>query len=122
MLLKNVATAVCSMALVYSWPAHARTENEVDNITNAIVSSDHKVQFRAIVNGHNLQPRDDQLKSLHINDVSPQDSQTIDLIYQRLLAHNSRFMSGQLTSDKVRRNAAGALLLEEGLSDRLQIC
>ena len=120
---------ICATALAYSWSEIASAVSEGTSATSALQSSTHKLRFQPIVNGHNLQPRDDQLKSLHINDTSAQESQTIDWLYQRLLARNSRrpfFPSSERRppiTDTMRQDAAGIAQAEEvELDGKLNIC
>ena len=90
MSLRSITTLLCAIALAYSWSDTARADNESSSVAGAVQSSNHKLRFQAIVNGRNLQPRDDQLKPLHLSDVTPQEAQMIDRLYQELLAGNSR--------------------------------
>jgi len=80
---------ICAAALVYSWCDTLRADSASSDATAPVQSSTRKLRFQAIVNGRNLQPRDDQLKSLLVNDISRQDWEKIDRLYDRLLAHNS---------------------------------
>lgn len=61
MSLRSIATLICAAALVYSWFDTARADSASIGTTGPAQSSNHKFRFQAIVNGHNLQPRDDQL-------------------------------------------------------------
>ena len=63
---------ICAAALVYSWFDTARADSASIGTTAPAKSSNHKLRFHAIMNGHNLQPRDDQLKPLLVNDISQQ--------------------------------------------------
>jgi hypothetical protein len=44
--------------------------------------------MHAIVNGHDLQPRDDQLKALGFSDVTPQQADEVDQLYRQLMRSN----------------------------------
>ena len=118
-------------ALIYSWFDTARADSASIGITGPAQSSNHKLRFQPIVNGRNLQPRDDQLKSLLVNDISRQDWEKIDRLYERLLAHNSGapFYSSSavrlhpLIADTVRGNAASIAQAEDReLDGKLNIC
>ena len=41
-----------------------------------------------IRNGHNYQPTDKELRSLHLQDVTPDEAREIDRLYDQLLAAN----------------------------------
>ena len=131
MSLKSIAMLICATALVYSSSDTARADGASSDSTSTIQSSTYKVRFQAIVNSHNLQPRDDQLKSLHVNDISRKDWEKIDRLYERLLAHNSGapFYSSSATrqhpriADNVRGNAASIAQAEDReLDGKLHIC
>jgi hypothetical protein len=124
---------ICAAALVYSWLDTARADSASIGITAPAHSSNNKLRFQAIVNGHNLQPRDDQLKSLLVNDISQQDWEKIDRLYDRLLVHNSQppFLSSSaverrpLITDNVPGNAASTVQAEDvdqELDGKLNIC
>ena len=78
--LKALTVVLFSVVLGVAWSTMANAENAV----NAPEARAHKLPFQAIANGHNLQPRDDQLKSLHIFDLTTQESATVDRLYQEL--------------------------------------
>ena len=40
-----------------------------------------------IHNGHNTQPTEMQLRSLHVQDITPDQAREIDRLYSELLAH-----------------------------------
>jgi hypothetical protein len=133
MSLRSIAMLICAAALVYSWFDTARADSASIGLTGPAQSSNHTLRFQAIVNGHNLQPRDDQLKSLLVNDISQQDWEKIDRLYDRLLVHNSQppFLSSSaveqrpLVADNVRGNAASTVQTEDvdqELDGRLNIC
>ena len=124
---------ICAAALVYSWLDTARADSASIGTTAPAHSSNNKFRFQAIVNGHNLQPRDDQLKSLLVNDISQQDWEKIDRLYDRLLVHNSQppLLSSSaverrpLIADNVRGNAAGTVRakdVDRELDGKLNIC
>jgi hypothetical protein len=58
MLLRSIATLICGTGLVRSWCDTARADSVISGATGAVQSSIHRLRFQAIVNGHNLQPRD----------------------------------------------------------------
>jgi|ERR1700747_2724532 hypothetical protein len=133
MSLRSIAMLICAAALVYSWLDTARADSASIGITAPAHSSNNKLRFQAIVNGHNLQPRDDQLKSLLVNDISQQDWEKIDRLYDRLLVHNSQppFLSSSaverrpLITDNVPGNAASTVQAEDvdqELDGKLNIC
>ena len=78
--LKALTVVLFSVVLGVAWSTVANGENAV----NAPGAQAHKLPFQAITNGHNLQPRDDQLKSLNIFDLTTQESATVDRLYQEL--------------------------------------
>jgi hypothetical protein len=40
-----------------------------------------------IRNGHNYQPTENELRALHLRDVTPDEAREIDRLYNQLLAH-----------------------------------
>jgi hypothetical protein len=40
-----------------------------------------------IRNGHNYQPTENELRALHLQDVTPDEAREIDRLYNQLLAH-----------------------------------
>jgi hypothetical protein len=131
MSLRSIAMLICAAALVYSWFDTARADSASIGTTGPAQSSNHKLRFQAIVNGRNLQPRNDQLKSLLVNDISQQDWEKIDRLYDRLLVHNSQPPSSSaverrpLIADNVRGNAAGTVRAKDvdpELDGKLNIC
>ena len=56
----------------------------------------HALPMHAIVNGHDLQPRDDQLKALGFSDVTPQQADEVDQLYRQLMRSN--LVENQITS------------------------
>jgi hypothetical protein len=131
MSLRSIAMLICAAALVYSWFDTARADSASIGTTAPAQSSNNKLRFQAIVNGRNLQPRDDQLKSLLVNDISQQDWEKIDRLYDRLLVHNSQPPSSSaverrpLIADNVRGNAASTVRAEDvdrELDGKLNIC
>jgi hypothetical protein len=133
MSLRSIAMLICAAALVYSWLDTARADSASIGTTAPAQSSNNKLRFQAIVNGRNLQPRNDQLKSLIVNDISQQDWEKIDRLYDRLLVHNSQppFLSSSaverrpLITDNVPGNAASTVQAEDvdqELDGKLNIC
>jgi hypothetical protein len=51
----------------------------------ADTSTRHELPMRAIVRGHNIQPRGDQLKALGYSDLTPQEADEVDRLYRELL-------------------------------------
>jgi hypothetical protein len=45
----------------------------------------HELPMRAIVKGHNIQPRDDRLKALGYSDLTPQEAEEVDRLYRQLM-------------------------------------
>ena len=43
-----------------------------------------------IHNGHNYQPTEDQLRALHLEDVTPDQARAIDRLYDQLLPGNEK--------------------------------
>ena len=131
MSLKSIAMRIFATALVYSSSDTVRADGASSDATRTVQSSIYKLRFQAIVNSHNLQPRDDQLKSLHVDDISRQDWEKIDRLSERLLAHNSGapFYSSSavrqhpLIADNVRGNAVSIARPEDReLDGKLNIC
>jgi hypothetical protein len=58
----------------------------------------HVLPMRAIVNGHNLQPREDQLKALGLSDVTPKQADEVDQLYRQLM-QSSRVENEIASSD-----------------------
>jgi hypothetical protein len=50
--------------------------------------------MRAIVNGHNVQPRGDNLKALGYSDLTSQEAEEVDRLYRQL-------MHSQLVADRI---------------------
>jgi hypothetical protein len=48
----------------------------------------HGLPMRAVVHGHNVQPRNDQLKALGYFDLTPQEADEVDRLYQEIM-HNT---------------------------------
>ena len=116
--LKALTVVLFSVVLGVAWSTMANAENAV----NAPEARAHKLPFQAIANGHNLQPRDDQLKSLHIFDLTTQESATVDRLYQELegLARTQASSVGrrQLVARDAPEN--GAPTADNGERDRDQ--
>jgi hypothetical protein len=47
-----------------------------------------ELPMRAIVRGHNVQPRGDQLKALGYSDLTPQQASEVDRLYRELLKNS----------------------------------
>jgi hypothetical protein len=58
------------------------------DVSFANTRAHHALPMHAIVNGHNLQPRDDQLKALGFSDVTPQQADEVDQLYRQLMRSN----------------------------------
>ena len=70
-------------------------------IASADTPARHELPLRAIVRGQNIQPRDDQLRALGYSDVTPQQADQIDRLYQELLNNRdaeSRTVGGRPNS------------------------
>ena len=50
----------------------------------------HELPMRAIVQGHNIQPRGDQLKALGYADLTPQQADEVDRLYRQLMRLSTR--------------------------------
>jgi hypothetical protein len=133
MSLRSIAMLICAAALVNAWLDTARADSASIGTTASAQSSNNMLRFQAIVSGHNLQPRDDQLKSFLVNDISQRDWEKIDRLYDRLLVHNSQppFLSSSaveqrpLIADNVRGSAASTVQAEDvdqELDGKLNIC
>jgi hypothetical protein len=48
----------------------------------------HGLPMRAIVNGHNVQPRGDRLKALGYYDLTSQEAEEVDRLYRQLMQNN----------------------------------
>ncbi len=57
--------------------------------TNSAASSGvpmhHELPMRAIVSGHNVQPRDDRLKALGYSDLTAEQAEYVDREYRQLM-------------------------------------
>jgi len=47
-----------------------------------------ELPMRAIVNGHNVQPRGDRLKALGYPDLTSSEAKEVDRLYRQLMANN----------------------------------
>jgi hypothetical protein len=52
--------------------------------------------MRAIVNGHNVQPRGDNLKALGYSDLTSQEAEEVDRLYRQLMINH--FVAGRIPS------------------------
>jgi hypothetical protein len=50
-----------------------------------VVQHAHALPMRAIVNGHNIQPRGDNLNALGYSDLTSQESEEVDRLYRQLV-------------------------------------
>jgi hypothetical protein len=50
-----------------------------------------------IQNGHDQQPTQDELNSLHLHDVTPNQAQEVDRLYDKLLSNSERLDHGPST-------------------------
>lgn len=48
----------------------------------------YKLPMRAIVHGHNVQPRDDRLNALGYSDLTSQQAQEVDRLYRQLMQNS----------------------------------
>jgi hypothetical protein len=48
-------------------------------------STGHRLPMHAIVNGHNIQPRSDNLKALGYSDLTLQEAAEVDHLYRQLM-------------------------------------
>jgi hypothetical protein len=51
-------------------------------------SMHHELPMRAIVNGHNVQPRGDRLKALGFSELTSQQAEEVDRLYLLLMKNN----------------------------------
>jgi hypothetical protein len=49
-------------------------------------SAGRELPMHAIVNGHTVQPRDDQLRALGYSDLGPQKADEVDRLYRQLMS------------------------------------
>lgn len=49
----------------------------------------HKLPMQPIVNGHHVQPRGDRLQALGYPDLTPQQAEEVDRLYQQLLQNGA---------------------------------
>ena len=58
-------------------------------MTNSAGSSSepmqHELPMRAIVSGHNVQPRDDRMKALGYSDLTAEQAADVDRLYRQLI-------------------------------------
>ena len=59
-------------------------------IALADTTTRHDLPMRAIVHGHNIQPRDDQLKTLGYPDLTAQEADEVDRLYQEIVKNSVR--------------------------------
>jgi hypothetical protein len=52
--------------------------------------------MRAIVNGHNVQPRGDNLKALGYSDLTSQEAEEVDRLYRQLMLNH--LVAGRIPS------------------------
>ena len=50
----------------------------------------HELPMRPIVNGHHVQPRADRLQALGYSDLTPQQTEDVERLYQKLLQETVR--------------------------------
>ncbi|MBV8590199.1 MAG: hypothetical protein JO212_09090 [Acetobacteraceae bacterium] len=53
-------------------------------------SARHELPMRAIVDGHNIQPRNDSLKALGYSDLTAQQAEEVDRLYWQLMRNSVR--------------------------------
>jgi hypothetical protein len=103
------------------------------NVAGAPESSTRKLPYQAIANGHSLQPRVDQLKSLRILGLTPEKSQEVDRLYQHLEKLSCTPLSSIASEAAVvcrARDVRGERVmtpkaekyLDQGLDNTLKIC
>lgn len=95
MLIKLIAIAAATLA-VSTGAGMAKTDGYVKPVplqhsmpTNTAGSSSmptrHELPMRAVVNGHNVQPRGDRLQALGYSDLTPQEAKEVEQLYQQLM-------------------------------------
>ena len=57
-------------------------------IALADTTTRHELPMRAIVHGHNIQPRGDQLKALGYPDLASQEANEVDRLYQEIMKNS----------------------------------
>jgi hypothetical protein len=60
------------------------------DIAHAGVLTRHKLPMQPIVNGHHVQPRADRLQALGYSDLTPQQTDEVERLYQQLLQKSMR--------------------------------
>ena len=64
----------------------AISTNAVTAETNVnLDSTGHRLPMHAIVNGHNIQPRSDNLKAPGYSDLTLQEAAVVDRLYRQLM-------------------------------------
>jgi hypothetical protein len=58
-------------------------------ITLADTAKRHELPMRAIVHGHNIQPRGDQLRALGYSDLTPQQAEEVDRLYLEVMKNSA---------------------------------
>ena len=53
-------------------------------------SACHELPMRAIVNGHNIQPRSDRLNALGYSDLTPQQAEEVDHLFWQIMRNSNR--------------------------------
>jgi hypothetical protein len=98
MLIKLIAIAAATLA-VSTGAGMAKTDGYVKPVplqhsmpTNTAGSSSmptrHELPMRAVVNGHNVQPRGDRLQALGYSDLTPQEAKEVEQLYQQLMQNH----------------------------------
>jgi hypothetical protein len=126
-------TLLCVVALGAAWSAMAAAAG---NVVGAPEPLARKLPYHAIANGHNQQPRVDQLKSLRISDLTPEESKEVDRLYQQLEKFSGTPLSSSLSQAAVGYRASRARdgrgeramtpkaenYLHQGVDSMLKIC
>jgi hypothetical protein len=60
------------------------------DISHAGVLPHHELPMQPIVNGHHVQPRADRLQALGYSDLTPQQTDEVEHLYQQLLQKSIR--------------------------------
>ena len=66
----------------------------------------HRLPFQPIINGHDVQPRRDQLDQLHMSDLTPPELQTVERLYWELERRDEPVVEKNHRGRRVERHSA----------------
>jgi hypothetical protein len=104
-MIRLIATAIATLA-ISTGAAMAATNGHVkpdplsrwmpaaNSASSSNTPTRRGLPMRAIVNGHNVQPRGDNLKALGYSDLTSREAEEVDRLYRQLM-HN------QLVADRI---------------------